>query len=483
MQNNRPSNQLILAQRHGARNVYINSHLWQDFKDLFATLIVSLPLTPHRVRFSRIDHTFTSEEAVTNLGSLKFSQSNRMPDPKDVSRIVTTTTTTTFSMAKEMARSVCSRFVEARLVESLDGKTDFTSKGTVWQLTPKGMHILARFCQRNGIHLRHVNDLLDSPRNFMQLVILERDPETDAIVHDRATVDVIFRRFAGSTGPNIKSPSTSNESDSQNDWATGVAGVRMQRSRRGDSKDPPMFSGKAAFDWVMDCCTTVDKREAFEIANLFLQHEFIEPCGEDRHGSHVASTAHRFVASKNAMYAVTSRGQRIAGWNVLPEDPITRESSGTHRSTPGIVRDSNTNRMAVIVRDPALRLLFREYLRETHCEENLAFYLEVRSFLADYARAKQGSATPQPDVIRETLASAYSLYNAFLAPGSPCELNIDHSLRNSLAGRMTRSIGEDEEMIQSLDEVAHLFDQAQNSVFKLMASVSALENVFDGVVC
>jgi len=72
----------------------------QEFKDLFSTLMVSLPLTPHRVRFSRIEHTFTTEEAITNLGSLKFSQSNRMPDPKDPTRIVTTTTTTTFSMAK-----------------------------------------------------------------------------------------------------------------------------------------------------------------------------------------------------------------------------------------------------------------------------------------------------------------------------------------------------------------------------------------------
>jgi hypothetical protein len=143
---------------------------------------------------------------------------------------------------------------------------------------------------------------------------------------------------------------------------------------------------------------------------------------------------------------------------------------------PGAVRDSNTNRMAVIVRDPALRLLFREYLRETHCEENLAFYVEVKAFLADYERAKRSSSVPKPDVIRETLASAYSLYNAFLAPGSPCELNIDHNLRNALAGRMTRSIGEDEEMIASLDEVAVLFDQAQSSVFKLMASVSLILN-------
>lgn len=106
----------------------------KDFKDLFATLIVSLlPLSPHRVRLSKVDHTFLSEDAINNLGSLKFSQSNRMPDPKDPSRIVTTTTTTTFSMAKEMARSICQRFVDARFIESADGKYQqvYNMKGSV----------------------------------------------------------------------------------------------------------------------------------------------------------------------------------------------------------------------------------------------------------------------------------------------------------------------------------------------------------------
>lgn len=49
---------------------------------------------------------------------------------------------------------------------------------------------------------------------------------------------------------------------------------------------------------------------------------------------------------------------------------------------------------------------------------------------------------------------------------------MDHNLRNALAGRMTKAVGEDSEMMASLDEVAVLFDQAQTSVFKLMASVS-----------
>src|SRR5258708_6424846 len=94
-----------------------NRPFTKDFEDLFSTLITSLPLTPHRVRFSRDDDTFRSEEAITNLGSLKSSQSNRMPDPKNPSSWVVTTTTTTFSS------SVCRRFVDARLIESAESKS------------------------------------------------------------------------------------------------------------------------------------------------------------------------------------------------------------------------------------------------------------------------------------------------------------------------------------------------------------------------
>ena len=452
------------------------SSVGQDFTDLFSTLMVSLPLTPHRVRFSRIEHTFTAEEAITNLGSLKFSQSNRMPDPKEPSRIVTTTTTTTFSMAKEMARSVCMRFVDARLIQSLESKTDFHSKGSVWQLTPKGMNILGRFCQRNGIRQRHVDDLLDSPHNMMQLVTLEREIDTDRINHDRATVDVLFRRFAGDAGPNIKvSSGGASETESLNEYATGLVGVRMERSRRSEKDTPYLFNGRAAFDWLMDCCTVVDKREVFELANLFMEHELIEPAGDDRHTITVNTQPHsktRFTASKHVLYAVTARGMRVAGWVTSPNGTVNEKATVQQNIPAGVARDSNTNRMTIIIRDPALRLLFREYLRETHCEENLAFYIEVQAFLSEHARTKRASTPPDPENVRETLASAYSLYNAFLAPGSPCELNIDHSLRNALASQMTRAIGEDSQIIDSLDEVANLFDQAQSSVFKLMASDS-----------
>ena len=395
----------------------------RDFKDLFATLIVSLPLGPHRVRFQRVDHTFTSEEAINNLGSLKFSQSNRMPDPKDPSRIVTTTTTTTFSMAKEMARSVCQRFMEARFIEPADGKpvAAFALKGAVWQLTPKGMHILTRFCQRNGITQRHVLEVMESPRNSMELVILERDVTTDKLSHDRATVEVIFRRFLGQDGPNLKPSTASSDSDSLNDYTNGLVGVKMARERKIlDRTVQRTFTGKAAVDWLMDCCTTVDRRESYEVAESFVANGLIWPAQEDKVFVHLNPAASQFQPTKNAIYGVTERGQIVAGWIPEPSPPIERGEIASKATTGrvdgrNVPRDSYTNRLVSIVNDPALRLLFREYLRNTHCEENLAFFVEVREFTKSYDLLEKQKAFNRLDTIRESLAAAYGMGSRTIA--------------------------------------------------------------------
>nr|ABW90720.2 FlbA [Monascus ruber] len=444
----------------------------KDFMDLFSTLMVSLKLESHRVRFTRYDHSFTAEEAISNLGSLRFSQSNRMPDPKDPSRIVTTTTTTTFSMAKEMARSVCQRFVDARFIEPVDGKplAVFPLKGSLFQLTPKGINILQRFCQRNGITARHIIEVLDSPRNTMQLVNLERDSETDKLSHDRATIEVIFRRFAGQDGPNVKNSISSSDSDSLNDYSNGIVGVKVAKDRRiRDRVFHNTFTGKAAVDWLMDCSTTIERRETCLIAELFVKYGLITMLQEDRLYQQPETSMTVFQPTKNAIYGITERGQQVCGWIAREKG---RDFPGTSLDSRGIPRDSNNARLNHILQDPALRLLFREFLRYSLCEENLAFYIDVSEFTSNYHKAEKLGAFTRIDAVRETLAAAYGLYNAFLAPGSPCELNIEHALRNSLASRMTKAVGDDESMLRSLQEVVELFEMAQTSVFKLMSSDS-----------
>ncbi|KAF2117623.1 regulator of G protein signaling domain-containing protein [Lophiotrema nucula] len=433
----------------------------QDFKDLFSTLMVSLPLTPHRVRFRMIDFTFTSDEAITNLGSLKFSQSNRMPDPKDSSRVVTTTTTTTFSMAKEMARSVCQKFFEAKFIESVEGKLDFQSKSSVWQMTPKGIHILERFCSRNGIQSAHVKAVIDTQRNPHQLIILERDTETDKLHHDEQTIEILFRRFTG-----ISANEVSSDSDSIHEFSNCNVGVRMIKHKPSSARPYEyVFTGKSTVDWLMDCCTMVDRREGLELGQLFVDLRLIAPVEARTHGNET-----KFIPSKQSQYYVTPHGEQVAGWT-LP-DEATLASDANAKVRDGAARDSNSNRTNVIIRNPSWRLLYREFLKETMCEENLSFYLEVQEFNNQYKAAINTTGEHKIETIRETLAAAYGLYNAFLAPGSPNELNIDHALRTQLATRMTRAVGDDAAMMQSLVEVALLFEKAQNSIFKLMSSDS-----------
>ncbi|KAI8934231.1 hypothetical protein NX059_008977 [Plenodomus lindquistii] len=430
----------------------------RDFKDLFSTLMVSLPLTAHRVRFRMIDYTFTSDEAITNLGSLKFSQSNRMPDPKDASRVVTTTTTTTFSMAKEMARSVCQKFLEAKFIESVEGKTDFTNKSSVWQLTPKGIHILERFCTRNGIQSAHVKAVIDSQRNPHQLVILERNLDNDKLHHDEQTVEILFRRFVGTTANESVS-----DADSIHEFSKCDVGVKLVKHRPTTSRQfEYTFHGRNAAQWLMDCTTMVDPRESVEVGSLFLQLKLIAPVDP-------RNSEHTFQPVKQVHYFITSHGERVAGWTL--EDIPTTNDVAT-KSRDGVTRDSNSNRTNVIIRNPSWRLLYREFLKETMCEENLSFYLEVQEFNRQYRQAINDKGENKVETIRETLAAAYGLYNAFLAPGSPNELNIDHGLRTQLATRMTRAVGDDAAMLQSLNEVASLFEKAQNSIFKLMSSDS-----------
>ena len=388
-----------------------------------------------------------------------------------------------------MARSVCQRFLDARFIESADGKQakEFAMKGAVLQLTPKGIHVLERFCSKNGIQQKHVTDLVTSPRNTMQLVILERDSATDKLSSDRSTIEVIFRRFVGQNGPNIKSSTSSADSDSLSEYKDGLAGVRMASERK--VGNPPRtvyqtFTGKAATDWLMDCCTTVERRETIEIASLFLEHELIwcvlpdrtypAQLGQEKEGDM------RFQPTKYAIYQLTQKGKDVIN---MTSRERTSESEGTSSAAArvGVSRDSNTQKLDKILNDAALRLLFRENLRDTHCEENLSFYLDVDEFLKSCriaikanspSRSKGTPAQTNLDLVKETMASAYGIYNAFLAPGSPCELNIDHMLRNQLATRMTKAVGQDNAMIESLREVTKLFEEAQTSVFKLMASVS-----------
>ncbi|KAG4304655.1 hypothetical protein PORY_002048, partial [Pneumocystis oryctolagi] len=467
----------------------------QDYKDLFSTLMVSLPLGTHRVHFRSYPFTFTTEEALMNLRYLKLTHSTRLPDTKDPSKVMVTTSTTTFSMASDVAKSLCQWFILSHFIESVNEKnlTVFKDKA-IWKLTPKGITILSRFVKRNGVDTDIINNLLASQYNTMQLVIIERDAKTDMILYDSFMTEVIFRYFVG-LKPNFVS---SNIPDSPDDYIDGCVGVRIIEQKFIESSQY-CFNGLSAFLWLMRCCTTMTYGEAIDIATVFINNNLII---RENTKTSSKSDNFKFSSSKNDIYMLTDKGLSISGWNVLDISLLNVASSkqkffsiGSNRKKNSNVKntqlqtqkadsdslifqkenicdiattllnnETNHKRLFTILKDPALRFQFRVFLQENYCEENLSFYLESIEFF------QLVEHTTNSISIHEALTKAYDMYNAFLAEGSPCELNLDYVLRQSLADCMTTIVLSDEETMKKiLNSVVELFTKAQTQIFRLMA--------------
>ncbi|GAC93090.1 hypothetical protein PHSY_000651 [Pseudozyma hubeiensis SY62] len=151
---------------------------------------------------------------------------------------------------------------------------------------------------------------------------------------------------------------------------------------------------------------------------------------------------------------------------------------GLHDSSSYSSRDSNTNRLKNILEEPALRSLFREFLRQNFCEENLSFWLDVQDFKRRFhttssavavqtpvkdhkggvgrrlGRSVTGAAnkdkneqdsqglTAMEKHQQDLVSMAVVIYDTYLAPSSPCELNIDHNLRTELILYMNKVLAE-----------------------------------------
>ncbi|KAM5527788.1 developmental regulator FlbA [Fusarium oxysporum f. sp. phaseoli] len=449
----------------------------KDLNDIFSTLIVSLlPLSAHRVRLTKVEYAFLSQDAISNLMYLKFSQSNRLPDPKDPSRIINTTTAITFSMSKDVARSICQSFVNARLIESADGKHQqvYTIKGSVWQLTPKGITILVCFCARNGIQKKQVSELANLKAT--RLVVLERDSQTDKLHYDQGTIEIVFRRLIGADSCNAMSSLTAADSSSMLEYRDSITELKTSAELKVNGKIyRDTFTGKAIIDWLMNYTTIMEEREAVAVATFFMAYSLIDCVTKDRAYTFQNPAAGNsiFHFSKRAIYQLTQRAKDLINGSNSPRQSPEREQYTSYQRN-GIFKDSNTQRLDKILTDPSVRLLFREQSRDTYCEENLTFYQDVDEFIrnskvATRAARRELNMTTKAG-INDSIAQSYRIYHAFLASGSPCELNIDHQLRNSLITQMTKAVSQDVTMIDTLEEVIFLFEEAQDVVFKLMAS-------------
>ncbi|GAA5922816.1 GTPase-activating protein SST2 [Sporobolomyces koalae] len=527
----------------------------KDTHDLFATLMVSLDLSDRTRFFRTYSNAFTTDDAAANLASLRFSQSNRTTDPNDPQRIVTTTTTTTFSMSRDIAKGICQHFMDARLIENAADPTtpNFKDRG-IYQITPKGLHILERFITKNGISADHLIPVFTTQPICMKLLHLERRQADDEIHISRSVVEVVFRRFAGGRQPNYVSE---HRDEGRNSSVTRpfLENVKLpdgfDRGNGCELQDVTektktgavvvtkrVFSSTGAVDWLLDYATCCCREEAGELMAHMTRYGLVALYADrSRTGDRVTVSevvgstgqAAEYRYGPRVLYRITEEGQRVAttpgeGAGVLragPDVKVSSDAGGGKRdsaslagrdddskstissgersnsaisspqpdtigSGPGLSniegsivgkkgmadlfksglhdkaatttwnkdQHSTTTRLRAILDDPQLRSLFRDFLRANYCDENLGFWIEVSDFRRRFSttssavgassKRKQGITASNAMVTHQQnlVAAALHIYNNYLAPLSPNELNIDHNLRADVVNYVNRCLAE-----------------------------------------
>ncbi|KAF9432756.1 hypothetical protein BGZ76_010362 [Entomortierella beljakovae] len=149
-------------------------------------------------------------------------------------------------------------------------------------------------------------------------------------------------------------------------------------------------------------------------------------------------------------YAASSSGR----------ESVSGGSSGGSRKktiTPSSVQSttSNTSRLNGILCDSTVRDLYKSFLKQNFCEENLSFYLEVLDYKVEFsalissARAYnqsvfghdgRNSNHTYPPSLRELekqiCTKAFSIYETYLVSGATREVNLPHQMRQDITSYM-----------------------------------------------
>lgn len=165
---------------------------------------------------------------------------------------------------------------------------------------------------------------------------------------------------------------------------------------------------------------------------------------------------------ENIMYRTSMTFKKLSTKPTLihtsPPSNSPNQATPKHRRVPDSPKPKYTLRETLD--DAALSWLFNQYLQQNHCEENLLFYKDLTKFFVEFDKLKsllkvQRKATMnevQDKVKQQALQtqiqvyfqacnnSIYVMYNRFLAPSAPCELNIDSKSRALLVNTITSRI-------------------------------------------
>ncbi|CAK7894661.1 protein Sst2p [[Candida] anglica] len=285
---------------------------------------------------------------------------------------------------------------------------------------------------------------------------------------------------------------TNPESDSHIHYFTCSKGVRVFKSREFRHADKTInvsycFSGKAIKQWLCDCTDVLNPRYATSFADLMLRMRLIEPIIYSK------ANFETFSSDRDAFYQMSALGIQVCHWEKQVQSDSEDLTANSNSSVETLVprRDCSSIGLAVIMRDPGLRYLFKEHLESEFCTENYQVYCLLKEFaskvksynkLLTIHETSPNLKSQLKSMGESCLSLAFHIYVIFLAPDSPSLLNINFEMRN----RVTELLVTNEPSLQSnpkkhLNEIEEVFDSIGAHIYRLM-EVDTLPKFLNGKI-
>lgn len=257
-------------------------------------------------------------------------------------------------------------------------------------------------------------------------------------------------------------------------------------------------SGKALWQWVMDCTDAITPGEALDLLALMLHYSLIAPILLEPS----ISPKSGILALPEAFYCFTKKGLRISEWSKdikralsncpKEEDPYQTNNSSSSDEVLSLSSNGDTRTLPALdlelrqlLDDTGLRYLFREYLDKNMCQENLLFFFDMEKLAFQESMLEKCFSDSHAKAhvwIDKLYTSCNTIYARYFAQGAPNELNVSPHWRNSLASLLsglqeyfvngTIITGSEHELQACLQEIVALLDRVNQYTKNIMETDS-----------
>jgi hypothetical protein len=167
----------------------------------------------------------------------------------------------------------------------------------------------------------------------------------------------------------------------------------------------------------------------------------------------------------------------------MKSSPVSSLPRTPDSPAPSFNGISNLIRLKIVLNDVRYRSLFRDFLDNDYCVENLDFWIDYDNFHRS-CRSQMTSADMSFSVQRQLLEGVYVLWEMYLKPGVSRELNVEDKLRKDMAEEISllftlnyassrpAIVISSHSTYESLMTILSWFDKVHDQICRLMASDS-----------